>query len=71
MVVVVYSFTILIEYLISAIILIKGRKVDFLCLKKRVWFYWECFLISCVFQLTLVKLLIVFFCLYGVMTELN
>ena len=34
-----------------AIILIKGHKVEFLCLKKRVWFYWECLLISCVFQL--------------------
>ena len=24
-----------------AIIFIKGHKVEFLCLKKRVWFYWE------------------------------
>ena len=44
-----------------AVILIKGHKVDYLCLKKRAWFYWECLLISCVFQLILVKLLIVFF----------
>ena len=49
----------------------KGHKVDFLCLKKRVWFYWECLLISCVFQLILVKLLIVFLCFYGVITELD
>ena len=34
---------------LSAIILIKGHKVDFLCLMKRVWFYYECLLISCVF----------------------
>ena len=42
-------------------------------------FYWECLLISCVFQLILVKLLIVFSCFYnntskfslGVITELN
>ena len=56
--------TISIEYLIYfffAIMLIKGHKVDFLCLKKGVSFYWECLLISCVFQLILVKLLIVFF----------
>ena len=35
----------------------------FLVSKKGVWFYWECLLISCVFQLILVKLLIVFFVL--------
>ena len=34
---------------LSAITLIKGHKVDFLCLMKRVWFYCECLLISCVF----------------------
>ena len=46
-----HSLTILIEYLIYfffAIILIKGHKGNFLCLKKRVWFCWECLLISCV-----------------------
>ena len=27
----------------------EDHKVDFLCPKKRVCFYWECLLISCVF----------------------
>ena len=61
-------------YFFFAVILIKDHKVDFLCLKKRVWFYWECLLISCVFQFILVKLLIVFcvcVCFYAVITELN
>ena len=52
------SLTILIEYLIEVLffaIIIKGHKVDLLCLKKRVCFYWKC-LISCVFQLILVEL---------------
>ena len=58
--------TISIDYLIYffAIMLIKGHNVDFLCLKKRISFYWECLLISCLFQLILVKLLIVFLCMF-------
>ena len=46
-----------------AIILIKGHKVDFLCLKKCA--YCENQFISCVFQLILVKLSIVLFCFYN------
>ena len=58
-----------------AIILIKGQKVDFLCLKKRVWFYWECLLISCAFQLhdprSVINRFFVCVCSYAVITELN
>ena len=43
-----------------AVILIKGHKVDFLYVKKCA--YCENQFISCVFQLILVKLLIVLFC---------
>ena len=50
----------IVEEGIKIIILIKGHKVDFLCLKKCVWFYYENQFISRVFQLILVKLLIVF-----------
>ena len=49
------SLTILIVKNISSklflAIIIKGHKVDLLCLKKCVCFYWECLLISCVLQL--------------------
>ena len=37
---------------------------DFLCLKKRVWFYCENQFVSRVFQLILVKSLIVFVCVW-------
>ena len=57
--------------LLLAIILIKGHKVDFLFLKMRVWFYCENQLISNGFELILVKLLIVFLCVFIIIRQVS
>ena len=75
---IVHYFNRIFNLIFLAIVLIKGHKVDFLCLKKRFWFYWECLLISCEFQLIPVKLLFFYVFIiirqgspFGVITELN
>ena len=53
-----HPFQIAVYLTLFAISLRQGHKVDFSCLKKRVWFYCENQFISRVFQLILVKLFV-------------